>query len=224
MAVYSTYGPVKPPIRFSRTEVLHILVAMTVLILAFTFVLAGGLQAIQQDPAVLIGPGILAAVAVPTAFLLHELGHKIVAQRYGLPAEFRASRFGLFLGLFTALLLGILLAAPGAVVIGGVSDRRSYGRISAAGPVVNLIIGGVSGLTFLALLLAGFDVPLIGTVSLLSLIFVVAFINLFLGVFNMLPIPPLDGSKIVRWDLRVYLLLLIPLVTLLIFVWFRPFL
>jgi Zn-dependent protease len=221
MAVYG-YRPVKPKIRFSRTEVRHILIAMAVLIIAFAIVLAGGMGVIGGDPEVLLGAAIMASVAVPTAFLLHELGHKVVAQRYGLLAEFRMWNFGLVFALFTAF-LGFLFAAPGAVVIGGVADQRSYGRISAAGPIVNLTIGGVFALLFILLLLGGYDVPIVGTVSLLSLTFIVAFVNLFLGVFNMLPIPPLDGSKVLRWDLRIYLLLLAPLVALLIIVWFRPF-
>ncbi|MFQ5987075.1 MAG: M50 family metallopeptidase [Thermoplasmata archaeon] len=221
MAVYP-YGPVRPRVRFSRTEVRHILLAMAVLIFAFAIVLAGGLARIAADASLLLGAGIQAAVAVPTAFLLHELGHKIVAQGYGLPAEFRAWTFGLFFALFTAF-VGFLFAAPGAVVIGGVADQKSYGRISAAGPVVNLAIGGVFTFFFFLLLLAGYDIPIVGTVSLLSLTFIVAFVNVFLGVFNMLPIPPLDGSKVLRWDLRVYLLLLIPLVALLILVGSRLF-
>ncbi|MFQ5908339.1 MAG: site-2 protease family protein [Thermoplasmata archaeon] len=221
MAVYP-YRPIKPKIRFSRTEIRHILLAMAVLILAFSIVLAGGLRVIGGDPSLLLGSAILAVVAVPTAFLLHELGHKVVAQRYGLLAEFRAWNFGLIFALFTAF-IGFLFAAPGAVVIGGVADRPSYGRISAAGPVVNLVIGGASTSVFFAALLAGYNIPILGIVSLLSLVYFVAFINLFLGVFNMLPIPPLDGSKVLRWDLRVYVLLLVPLAALLIVVWFRPF-
>ncbi|MFQ5552147.1 MAG: site-2 protease family protein [Thermoplasmata archaeon] len=222
MAVYP-YGPVRPRIRFSRTEVRHILLAMAVLIFAFAIVLVpGGLATIGRDPSLLLGTAILAAVAVPTAFLLHELGHKVVAQRYGLIAEFRAWPFGLLFALFTAL-LGFLFAAPGAVVIGGVADHRSYGRISAAGPVVNLVIGGVFTFFFFLLLLAGFDLPIVGAVSLFSLIRIVAFVNLFLGVFNMLPIPPLDGSKVLRWDLRVYLLLLAPLVALFVVVLLQSF-
>ncbi|TLZ55689.1 MAG: hypothetical protein E6K17_05280, partial [Methanobacteriota archaeon] len=31
-----------------------------------------------------------------------------------------------------------------------------------------------------------------------------AYINAFLGVFNMLPIPPLDGSKVFRWNVAIW--------------------
>jgi Zn-dependent protease len=221
MAVYG-YRPVKPKIRFGRTEIKHILIAMAVLILAFAIALPGGLAGIGGNPEVLISTGVLAAVAVPTAFLLHELGHKVVAQRYGLLAEFRMWNFGLVFALFTSF-LGFLFAAPGAVVIGGVADQRSYGRISAAGPSVNLVLGGTFAVLFFGQLLAGYNVPLVGTVSLLDLTFIVAFVNIFLGVFNMIPIPPLDGSKVLRWDLRIYLLLLAPLAALLIVFLVRPF-
>lgn len=217
MAGYS-YGPVKPRIRFGRTEIAHIILAVTVLTLAFAllFRLAPNLGFLEGL--------ILAAVAVPLGFLLHELGHKVVAQRYGYLAEFRAWTFGLFLALFTAF-FGFLFAAPGAVVIQGFGTARQNGRISAAGPVVNLAVGGAAGLVWLVLLSLGYDFVILGSLSLVSVAAGVAFINFILGAFNLIPFPPLDGSKVVRWDLRVYLGLLIPLVTLAVlgFLFLNPF-
>lgn len=211
------YRPVKRRIRFSRTEVGHILLAVAVL----TFAFALWLRFLYG----FLGGLILAGVAVPTGFLLHELGHKVVAQRYGFVAEFRAWYFGLGLAVFTAI-VGFLFAAPGAVHIGmAMGTRRQAGRISAAGPLVNLAIGGSFALLWLVLVLARLNLAMGMSLTLVDVVAGVAFINALLGVFNMLPFPPLDGSKIVQWDLRSYLVLLLPLVALVVvgFLFFNPF-
>jgi Zn-dependent protease len=216
MAVYSTYGPVKPPIRFSRQEVGQIVLAVAVLTFAFTLLLMRLYG--------FLGALILAAVAVPSGFLLHELGHKVVAQRYGFFAEFRAWYMGLVLAVFTAF-FGFLFAAPGAVMIQGFGSTQQTGRISAAGPGVNLAIGGPFALIWFLLTLAGFNFALGMSITLIDVVGGVAFINVLLGTFNMIPIPPLDGSKIVRWDLKTYILLLVPLAALVVlgFLYFSPF-
>lgn len=217
MAVYS-YGPVKPRIRFGRTEIGHIILAVTVLTFAFAL-----LFRFAPDLDFLEGLA-LAAVAVPLGFLLHELGHKVVAQRYGYLAEFRAWAFGLVLALFTAF-FGLLFAAPGAVVIQGFGTRGQTGRISAAGPLVNLAIGGAAGLLWYVLLTLGVDLAILGSLTLVGVAAGVAFVNFILGAFNLIPFPPLDGSKIIRWDLRVYVGLVIPLGTLAVlgFLFLNPF-
>lgn len=191
-------------IRFSRTELRHILMALTVLTLAFGLAFAGGFRA---HPLILLSRLLLAAIAVPTGFLLHELGHKVVAQRYGHWAEFRSYPYGLLLAVMTSL-FGFLFAAPGAVMISGHVDNRQNGRISAAGPLVNLVIGGSVAAIWFILLVAGLNQRVFADLTAQSLAHGVASINLLLGTFNMLPFPPLDGSKVLRWDLRVYILLL----------------
>ena len=82
---------------------------------------------------------IVSAVTVGTGFLLHELGHKFVAQRYGCFAEFRSFDQMLMLAVMMSF-FGFVFAAPGAVMIMGRVDIRKNGIISAAGPIVNLIL------------------------------------------------------------------------------------
>lgn len=206
----SWYGPVRQHrIRFSRKELQHILVAMGVLILAFAFLFS------RAFPFGLLGGLIVAATVVPTAFLLHELGHKVVAQRYGYMAEFRAYPYGLVLALITAL-LGFLFAAPGAVVISGYVSQRENGRISLAGPLVNLSIGAAFASLFLFLREVVINPAILGELGALELSWGAAFINLLLGAFNMVPFPPLDGVKILRWDWRAYGLVLAALIGLLV--------
>ena len=89
---------------------------------------------------------------VVVAFASHEvLGHKLFAQHYGFDAEYRMWPMGIGLGLITALLGGIIFAAPGAVMISPFSkkfafnvrrmSRKEYGIIAAAGPLVNMGLG-----------------------------------------------------------------------------------
>jgi Zn-dependent protease len=135
------------------------------------------------------------SVAVLTGFMLHELAHKVVAQRSGAWAEFRAYPMGLVLAIVTAL-LGFLLAAPGAVYIQGAMSRKQNGLISIAGPLTNLALG----VSFMGL-------GLVLQSGLLALaLYYVGWINLLLAVFNLLPFAPMDGSKVLRWNIPVYAL------------------
>ena len=82
------------------------------------------------------------------AFLLHELGHKLVAQKYGCQAEFRSFDQMLILAVIMSF-FGFILAAPGAVLIQGRVSRKQNGIISATGPGVNL---SLAVMFFIALL------------------------------------------------------------------------
>src|SRR3989344_1749993 len=62
---------------------------------------------------------IVAAIAVGFGFLLHELAHKVVAQRYGCWAEFRSWDLMLLVAIALAFFAGFVFAAPGAVFISG---------------------------------------------------------------------------------------------------------
>ena len=133
----------------------------------------------------------IAALAVGTGFLLHEFAHKYVAIHFGAKAEFRAWNVGLLIALAVAVLFGFIFAAPGAVYIFGkrVSVKEN-GIISLAGPLMNVLIGVVS------LFIAGiYTTSQIGHVA-----GIVASINLYLALFNMLPFFILDGSKVFAWN------------------------
>jgi Zn-dependent protease len=183
-------------IRFSRVEITHILIGVAALTLAFTIYLNRGLASsldMSYMGALPITVGV-AALVVLAGFLLHELGHKFVAQRYGAWAEFRMYPLGLMLAVMMSV-LGVLFAAPGAVYISGRVTKKQNGLISLAGPIVNLAIGGI--------FLAAWLVYPFGTTGLI--LNLVAIMSLFLGGFNLIPIPPLDGYKIAIWSIPVYL-------------------
>ncbi|MGB9635421.1 MAG: site-2 protease family protein [Candidatus Micrarchaeia archaeon] len=140
-------------------------------------------------------------IAVGLGFILHEMAHKFVAQRYGAVAGFRMWPLGLFMCLVFAILFGIVLAAPGAVYIYGERiTRKQNGLISLAGPLTNLVLA----LIFLSLL--PFAVAYSGPKSTLSEIALIGYsVNGLLALFNLLPVPPLDGSKIIAWNWMVWL-------------------
>ena len=125
-----------------------------------------------------------------------------MAQHYGFDAEYKVWPLGLALGLITALIPGgFVIAAPGATYISpykknfafrvGTLSKKQYAIISLAGPLVNIAFA----LSMLALnFFYAFD-----------LFILTARISFFLAFFNLLPIPPLDGSKIISWNLPVWL-------------------
>ena len=136
---------------------------------------------------------VIASLTVGIGFILHEMGHKIVAQRYGCFAEFRSFDNMLLMAIAMSF-FGFIFAAPGAVMISGHVNKKKNGRISAAGPVVNLALA----LIFLALLYA--QLPIFFKV-LASYGFM---INSWLALFNMIPFWLFDGYKILKWNKLVY--------------------
>jgi len=175
----------------SRTEIIDILKAWLAISLAFAFVYANvnlfngalGIFSVNFLEMFLISLG-----TAGIGFLLHELGHKVVAQRYGCAAEFRAFDQMLYLAVGLAFLVGFIFAAPGAVMIHGMITRKENGIISLAGPLVNYVLAMI----FLGLLSL---FPNFG------FIFQIGFsINLWLGLFNMIPFGNFDGIKIFHWN------------------------
>lgn len=135
----------------------------------------------------------IAALTVGTGFIIHEMGHKLVAQHYGCFAEFRAFNTMLWLAVIMAF-FGFVFAAPGAVMISGPVGVRRNGKISMAGPLANLIFA----LFFLSLLL----IPVTGLLK--TLAGYGFLINTWLGLFNLLPFWNFDGKKILKWNKVVY--------------------
>ncbi len=190
--------------RFGTEEIRDIVIAMLVLSLAFTILYRN--NSIQSYLEYHFGSGaswgllfVICLVLVFFSFLLHEFGHKFTAQRYGMKSEFRLSWVGLLITLVTSF-IGFLFAAPGAVVIYGNPDRETNGRIAVAGPVVNVVLAFVG--------IAGCLLTNYGGIEVL-IFSMFAYLNGFLAFFNLLPIPPLDGSKIFAWNKVLYVVVMV---------------
>ncbi len=183
-------------IKTSRTEIVDILKAWLALSLAFTFIYAGA-SVLNGDINNIFSLNFvhLFFISMFTAgfgFLLHELAHKFVAQHYGCVAEFRAWDQLLYLAVGLAVFIGFIFAAPGAVMISGMITRKENGLISAAGPATNYVLAMI----FLGLSLL---FPVWNNV------FATGFsINIWLGVFNLIPFGPLDGKKVFYWNKIVW--------------------
>lgn len=138
--------------------------------------------------------------------ILHEVAHGWVADRLGDPTARLLGRLTLnpipHIDPVMSILLPIVLIFSGSPIIFGAAKpvpvdpfnlrdgRRDMALVSLAGPLTNFLIAAV-----FALLLKFAD-PLIDQPLLLAIMFLVVKLNLLLGIFNLLPIPPLDGSKV----------------------------
>lgn len=189
----------------SRTEILQIVIAYAVLtvdlvlLLSYNTVLFRGATGAFQT--VSIETIAVAAGAALTGFVTHELAHKVTAQRHGFWAEFRLSWFGLVISLATAA-FGFLFAAPGATMVAGIQaeDRRNWGLTSLAGPLSNLLFA--TGF-YLGALGASLRLP-----ALVAPLLFLAYINGWFGTFNLIPVGPLDGAKVLRWSTGAWVLAL----------------
>ena len=140
-------------------------------------------------------------LVVGSSFVLHELLHKYTAQRFGFWSEFGANYVTLGLSILFAYVTHIVFAAPGATMIYGPTiTKRQNGIISAAGPLLNLGLGGLYLLLYLLTL--SLLTPLGGLLNYVGLYGFV--INIWLSAFNLLPIGPLDGRKILNWGVLQY--------------------
>lgn len=186
---------------FTEDEVKELIKAWLAISLAFAFA-RGGVRLNLETFS-------LSALTVGIGFLLHELGHKFVAQRYGLPAEFRAFDQMLVLAVLLSLISPVIFAAPGAVFIGGYPTSEENGKISLAGPLTSLLLA----LLFLALYATPFAPRLMDSV------FLTGFqINSWLAFFNLLPLWNFDGAKILAWNRLLFAALFIFALALAFFV------
>lgn len=201
---------------FSDEEKGHLLKATGAFTLALALMSVGGMLSMGSFGAGDWTANLIAALpvmllGVGPAFVLHEIGHKLVARHYGCWAEFRGDPRGMRQGLLISALLGIVFMAPGAVVVSGMVTRRQNGHIAIAGPLVNL------GLFFVGIPLGILILGLSGSANPDGVWMVESGIinwrlgiwnlvrwwltaNAILGLFNMLPFGPLDGLKVKGWS------------------------
>lgn len=227
-----TYAP-QPEVRkgnaFSEIEARDVAIAYLALGLAFFIALVDQAEGIGKAFTLLAAPQAffqvipgsgfplspaeilaISLIAVGPGFVLHEMSHKFTARRYGRWAEFRVWPLGLLLALVTSM-FGFIFAAPGATYISGQGITPSEnGKISVAGPLTNV---GVA-LVFMPFLVYGTGFwYYLGSYG--------VYINVFLALFNMLPVMPLDGAKVWAWNKVRWAFLFVPLA--LVFLFFLGF-
>ena len=142
--------------------------------------LGAGLDAsvLTTTPAVAYGIGTVGALGLFVGVVLHELGHSLVARRYGV--DIASIRLWIFGG------IAQLAELP--------EDWKKELYIALAGPVVSIVLGAVAYAAFLAVGGLGGTVG----VALSFLLGYLALMNLALAAFNLLPGFPMDGGRVLR--------------------------
>ena len=140
--------------------------------------------------------------AVILSVVLHELGHGIVAIWQGDETPRITGHMTwnpmVHMGGFSLVLLFVVGIAFGAMPVYPPNFRSRYGRalVSFAGPAVNLVLALVA-LTALALWLRTGGPAEAGIALILqNFLFILGYLNIVLCVFNLLPVPPLDGATV----------------------------
>ncbi len=134
--------------------------------------------------------------------ILHEIAHGYVAERLGDPTARLMGRLTLnprsHIDPFMSVLLPLMLIISGSPVIFGAAKpvpvdpfnlrdgRRDMALVALAGPMTNILLA----------ILAGVLLKISGITPLSDILLAAARINLLLAIFNLIPIPPLDGSKV----------------------------
>jgi len=158
---------------------------------------------------------VIQVAALLFAVSVHESAHGWVALRCGDTTARDLGRISLnplkHIDLFGSLLVPALLAFSGAPIFGwakpvpvslrGVRNpRRANLLVSAAGPLSNFAVALAGGAAFFLLRAAPGGVELRGSFfhPLLLVAFYTVLVNVSLGLFNLVPIPPLDGFGVVE--------------------------
>ncbi len=145
---------------------------------------------------------ILIALRIPSlliAITVHEFAHARVAYYFGDSTAKRQGRMNLNpinhldpIGSIMILLVGFGWAKPVPINPNNFNDYRKGIRwVSFAGPLSNLIFAFISFFIYILLNRYGIRGDLFD-----QFMIVLVRLNVYLAIFNMIPIPPLDGSKI----------------------------
>ncbi|HEV3234956.1 MAG TPA: site-2 protease family protein [Candidatus Dormibacteraeota bacterium] len=158
--------------------------------------------------------------ALVIGFTLHEFSHALVANLVGDPTAKNQGRLTLNpvkhidpIGMIMILVIGLGYAKPVPVNHSKMRGRLAPLLVALAGPGMNLIIAIVASIALKVIagnsgLLGGPDFSTYCSLTvdpiqvLKTELFYIYTLNLFLMVFNLLPIPPLDGFELVRTILR----------------------
>lgn len=143
------------------------------------------------------------------AIVCHEVSHGYVAWRFGDPTARMLGRLTLnplkhidFIGTLMIFFVGIGWAKPVPVTYENLRNpKQDMILVAAAGPLTNILLASLSAL-FLRLIVSFGNPDAFGSafaVLLEPIVLMLAFsvyINLLLAIFNMIPVPPLDGGRV----------------------------
>jgi len=157
--------------------------------------------------------GLISLVILLFSAILHEVAHGFVAERLGDPTARLAGRITLnpkkHIDLYMSIFLPLLLIISGSPIIFGAAKpvpvdpfnlkegRKDIALVSLVGPLTNIVIAIIASSLIKLITFASHDFlnsPVLSIIYLLLL--QITRLNLLLAIFNLIPIPPLDGSKV----------------------------
>ncbi len=151
---------------------------------------------------------IFGLVVLVFSVMVHEVSHGFVAEKLGDPTARNAGRLTMnplsHIDIFGSILLPLILVFTNSPVLFGwakpvpynpmnlKNPRTGAAKIAAAGPLSNFLLAFIFGLAVRLSFIYGMTEN-----DILPALFAgIVFANISLGVFNLVPIPPLDGSKV----------------------------
>lgn len=156
--------------------------------------------------------GLIRLIILIFSAILHEIAHGLTAERLGDPTARISGRLTLnpksHIDPYMTILLPLMtfFSSGGSVILGGAKPvpvdpfnlrdgRKDLALISLAGPLTNILIAIAASL--IIHIFYPINPLLTAQSSFLGFLLLnIVYLNLLLGIFNLLPIPPLDGSKI----------------------------
>jgi Zn-dependent protease len=161
--------------------------------------------------------GLVSLVILVYSAILHEIAHGFVAEKLGDPTARLMGRLTLnpksHIDPFMSIALPLLLILSGSPVVFGAAKpvpvdpfnfrepKKDMAIVALAGPGTNVLIAIIAAILIKILI---FIIPYFGASPMLTGIVIPIYtflglivrMNLLLAIFNLIPIPPLDGSKI----------------------------
>jgi len=182
------YGVVSIIEALNKNEVLALMISL----LALAFIYTGVFSLIRRG----LGYFIVILLLTAPSFLIHELAHRQVARHYGYLARYVIFPSWFLVSLLTAFLPFFRIIALGSVIIYAyVLPRDVNVKIALAGPLSNVVMAAIS--IFLSRII---HYPIS------TYLYVFSNINALYALFNLLPIPPLDGFKVFKGNVRMWII------------------
>lgn len=152
----------------------------------------------------------IAVIIVPLflSITFHEWAHGYAAYKFGDPTPKLMGRLTLNpfahldpVGTLMLFIIGIGWAKPVMLDPRNYPGKTQQMLVALAGPASNFLLAIVFAFILVALQVANPNLSSEVYKSLVMSLTIIIRINLILGIFNMLPIPPLDGSRVIAWIL-----------------------
>ncbi len=157
---------------------------------------------------------LIVLVVLISSLSVHEAAHAFAADQLGDPTARQLGRLSLnpavHIDPIGTLLFPLIAYLTGVPLIGWAKPvpvdlrylkhpKRDFGLIAAAGPASNLVMAGIGALVLSGVRGAAGPGDIVGgalTEPLVPFLFTFAIVNVLLAVFNMIPVPPLDGGNV----------------------------